>query len=407
MELAVYQSVQCCATLLQKEAKMDSPSMHYFPSLDEAPIAALLDSWRSACPLMGVFALLPEAEQGGVQRLQAVCAQHKVALVGAVFPALVESGEFRTQGLWLLRFDSMPYVALHENLPHDAAGAAQVAAQIGNQLRAQINDDPQVTLFLLFDALVPNISTLLDELYLQLANRVHYAGVNAGSETFQPIPCLFDNARIIQNGVLLMLLQPHLGAMLAHGYSAPPRMISATSTEGNRIRQIDWRPAFEVYQELVRAQSGVEVTRENFYQHAVHFPFGIIRANHEVLVRIPVALEEDGSLFCVGEVPANAVLTLLEAPKVDSQHTLQTLVQGLTKLNGELADSELLLFYCAGRRLHLGLDAATSELRQFAELTKATPIAGALSLGEIGSSLQWGYPLFHNATLVATRWNKS
>jgi hypothetical protein len=328
-------------------------------------------------------------------------------LVGAVFPALVESGEFRTQGVWLLRFDSMPFVSLHDNLPHDAAGAAQVAEQIGNQIRAQIKDDQQVTLFLLFDALVPNISTLLDELYLQLANRVHYVGANAGSETFQPMPCLFDNTRIIQNGVLLMLLQPHLGAMLAHGYGAPPRMISATSTEGNRIRQIDWRPAFEVYQELVRAQFGVEVTRENFYQHGVHFPFGIIRANHEVLVRIPVALEEDGSLFCVGEVPANAVLTLLEAPKVDSQHTLQTLVQGLTQLHGDLQDSEVLLFYCAGRRLHLGLEAATSELQQFGQLTKATPISGALSLGEIGSSLQWGYPLFHNATLVATRWDKA
>jgi len=385
---------------------MDSPSMDYFPSLDDAPIEALLESWRTAYPLMGVFALLPEAEQGGVARLQSVCAQHKVALVGAVFPALVESGEFRTRGLWLLRFDSMPYVALHENLPLDAAGAARVAEQIGSHIRAQINGDPQVTLFLLFDALVPNISTLLDELYLQLANRVHYAGANAGSETFQPMPCLFDNARTIQNGVLLMLLQPHLGAMLAHGYCAPPKMISATSTEGNRIRQIDWRPAFEVYQELVRAQSGVEVTRENFYQHAVHFPFGIIRANHEVLVRIPVALEEDGSLFCVGEVPANAVLTLLEAPKIDSPHTLQTLVQGLTELNGELAGSELLLFYCAGRRLHLGLEAASNELHQFTLRTRAAQVAGALSLGEIGSSLQWGYPLFHNATLVATRWDK-
>jgi len=386
---------------------MDSPGMHFFPNLDAAPIETLLDSWRNAFPSMGVLALLPEAEKGGVERLQAICAQREVTLVGAVFPALVESGEFRTQGVWLLRFDSMPFVSLHDNLPHDAAGAAQVAEQIGNQIRAQIKDDQQVTLFLLFDALVPNISTLLDELYLQLANRVHYVGANAGSETFQPMPCLFDNTRIIQNGVLLMLLQPHLGAMLAHGYGAPPRMISATSTEGNRIRQIDWRPAFEVYQELVRVQSGVEVTRENFYQHAVHFPFGIIRANHEILVRIPVALEEDGSLFCVGEVPANAVLTLLEAPKVDSQHTLQTLVQGLTQLHGDLQDSEVLLFYCAGRRLHLGLEAATSELQQFTQLTKATPISGALSLGEIGSSLQWGYPLFHNATLVATRWDKA
>jgi hypothetical protein len=184
-------------------------------------------------------------------------------------------------------------------------------------------------------------------------------------------------------------------------------MISATSTEGNRIRQIEWRPAFEVYQELVRAQSGVEVTRDNFYQHAVHFPFGIIRANHEILVRIPVALEEDGSLFCVGEVPANAVLTLLQAPKIDSQHTLQSLVSGLTELNGDLSGKELLLFYCAGRRLHLGLDAATGELRQFGQLTHAPFIAGALSLGEIGSSLQWGYPLFHNATLVATCWERN
>lgn len=384
---------------------MKLPGMHYFPVLDDAAILAVLDSWRAACPAMGVLALLPEAEHGGAERLQAVCAGSKVPLVGAIFPALVENSEFRTQGLWLLRFDSMPFVALHENLPHDPAGAALAAEQIGNQVRAQIDDNPQVTLFLLFDSLVPNISTLLDEIYLQLANRVHYVGANAGSETFQPMPCLFDNERIIQNGVLLMLLQPHLGATLAHGYNAPPKMISATSTDGNRIKQIDWRPAFDVYQELVRAQSGVEVTRENFYQHAVHFPFGIIRANHEVLVRIPVALEEDGSLFCVGEVPANAVLTLLEAPKVDSPQTLQSLVQGLAKINGDLAGSELFLFYCAGRRLHLGLDAATGELHQFSQLTRAAPVAGALSLGEIGSSLQWGYPLFHNATLVSARWN--
>ena len=384
---------------------MKLPSMQYFPVLDDATILAVLDSWRAAFPAMGVLALLPEAETGGAARVQAVCAQSKVPLVGAIFPALVEGGEFRTQGLWLLRFDTMPYVALHEDLPHDPAGAALAAERIGNQVRAHIDDNPHVTLFLLFDSLVPNISTLLDEIYLQLANRVHYVGANAGSETFQPMPCLFDNERITQNGVLLMLLQPHLGATLAHGYNAPPKMISATSTDGNRIKQIDWRPAFDVYQELVRAQSGVEVTRENFYQHAVHFPFGIIRANHEILVRIPVALEEDGSLFCVGEVPANAVLTLLEAPKVDSPQTLQALVQGLTRINGNLGGSELLLFYCAGRRLHLGLDAATGELHQFTQLTQAAPIAGALSLGEIGSSLQWGYPLFHNATLVSARWN--
>jgi hypothetical protein len=136
----------------------------------------------------------------------------------------------------------------------------------------------------------------------------------------------------------------------------------------------------------------------------VHFPFGIVRANHHVVVRIPVMLNEDGSLFCVGEVPANSVLTLLKSPAVNSQETLEVLTDGLAALNGNSADAELLLFYCAGRRMHLGLENATRELKEFAARTHAEQVAGALSLGEIGGSTLHGYPLFHNATLVAAHW---
>lgn len=383
---------------------MNTPAMHFAADLAEHALEGVLATWQSAHPRMGVLALLPEKEKEAVARLQAICARHNIPLVGAIFPALIADQAFCSGGAWLLRFDEMPYVALHAGLPHDAEGAARAADEIASGIRARIDDTPEVTLFLLFDAMVPNIGTLLDELYLRLANRVHYAGANAGSESFQPMPCLFDGTRIIQDGVLVMLLMPHHGAILSHGYAAPQHMISATSTEGNRIIQIDWRPAFDVYQELAQAQFGVSVTRDNFYQYAVHFPFGIVRANHEILVRIPVALEEDGSLFCVGEVPPNSVLALLEAPTVDSVHTLQTLADGLIEINGPLSGAEMLIFYCAGRRLHLGIDAASEELHKLAKLSQASQIAGALSLGEIGGSTKWGYPLFHNATLVAACW---
>ncbi|HEY5994693.1 MAG TPA: FIST C-terminal domain-containing protein, partial [Gallionellaceae bacterium] len=278
--------------------------------------------------------------------------------------------------------------------------------RIAADLVSHLGGNGETTLFLVFDAMVQNVATLLDELYLRLANRVHYMGVNAGSESFQPIPCLFDATSIVQRGVLAMLLPSHPGAVVEHGYSAPAQMITATSTEGNRIHQIDWRPAFEVYQEMARAQYGVEIDRQNFYQYAVHFPFGIMRANGTILVRIPVALEQDGSLFCVGEVPPNALLTLLKAPAVDSEHTIETLARGLTALAPPSAGNELLLFYCAGRRLHLGIEASESELRLLAKRVQAAQIAGALSLGEIGGATQWDYPLFHNATLVASWWGK-
>lgn len=378
--------------------------MRFVATVDEAALAAVLSEWKSQCPKLGVCALLPEALQDRVGLLQAACAQQAVPLVGAIFPALVKEGLFFTDGVWLLGFAEMPYFALYDNLPGSGAEAEQAAEKIAADVRAQIDHIPDLTLFLLFDAMVPNISTLLDYLYLQLANRVHYAGANAGSETFRPMPCLFDGARVVSNGLLLILLTHHKGAILEHGYHAPQRTLYATSTEGNKIAQIDWRPAFEVYQEMVRAQYDVEITRENFYELAVHFPFGIVRANHHVVVRIPVMLAEDGSLFCVGEVPPNAVLTLLERPSVDSNETLRVLVEGLNALNGDPAGTELLLFYCAGRRMHLGIELASTELDEFANRTRAAQIAGALSLGEIGGSTLHGYPLFHNATLVAARW---
>jgi len=385
-------------------AKLDM--MHYLTKVDDVAIGGVLADWQMRYPNLGVCALLPEADKAGVAVLQDVFTRRNIPLVGGIFPALVNDGEFCSGGVWLLCFEEMPYFALRGDLPSDAAGAERAAGEIAADIRTHLDNTPDITLFMLFDAMVPNIGTLLDNLYLHLANRVHYAGGNTGSETFQPMPCLFDSQRVVQNGVLLMLIKNHYGAILEHGYGVPAETVYATSTVGNRISQIDWRPAFEVYQELVREQYEVEITAENFYQYAVHFPFGIVRANHHVVVRIPVMLAEDGSLFCVGEVPENSVLTLLEAPSVDSNETMRVLTEGLASLNGGPAGAELLLLYCAGRRMHMGLGPATAELQEFVKRTKSVRVAGAVSLGEIGGSTVNGYPLFHNATLVASRWHK-
>ncbi len=382
----------------------EASRMHYLPQVEEGAIERKLVELQALYPGLGVCALLPESEKEKVAVLQTVCAKKQVPLVGGIFPALVKDGHFLTSGVWLLCFKETPYFALYEDLPTDTAEADTAAEKIANDIRAQIDHVPDMTLFMLFDAMVPNIGTLLDNLYLHLANRVHYAGANAGSETFQPMPCLFDGTRVVQNGLLLMLLTPHKGAILEHGYHANPHTSYATSTNGNCISQIDWQPAFNVYQELVREHYGEEVTAENFYQYGVHFPFGIVRANHHVVVRIPVMLADDGALFCVGEVPANSVLTLLKAPTVRSVETLHNLNEGLKALNGDIEDAELLLFYCAGRRMHLGGEMASTELEAFAGLTQAARVSGALSLGEIGGSTVQGYPLFHNATLVTLRW---
>jgi hypothetical protein len=206
----------------------------------------------------------------------------------------------------------------------------------------------------------------------------------------------------VQGGIATVLLRGVRGAVLEHGYRMPDKLITATSTDGNRIIQIDWRPAFEVYQTLARTLHHVEITAESFYRFGVHYPFGIVRANGNLLVRIPVALEPDGSLFCVGEVPPHSVLTLLAAPLVDSAKTIERVARGLRELAPGATD--VLAFYCAGRKLHVGDPAAEQELRDLAGRTEARRVGGALSLGEIGTMGVGSYPLFHNATIVAAAW---
>ncbi|HPT49076.1 MAG TPA: FIST N-terminal domain-containing protein [Accumulibacter sp.] len=382
---------------------MNEPRPLYCGRPDTAGLSDSLRDWRSAGMPGGALVLLPEAEKDRLPSIQAVLAAEGIAHVGAIFPALVKDDGFLREGALLLPFDRLPATALIPSLPADAAAAAR---RIADAVEPHIagNGTTQSTLFMIFDAMVPTIGSILDALYLRLADRVAYAGVNAGSETFQPMPCLFDSRESVSGGVLCLLLPDGRGAVLDHGYDAPQDIVTATATEGNRVIGIDWRPAFEVYREQVRGLYDVDLNRENFYEYATHFPFGILLANNDVVVRIPVALEDDGSLFCVGEVPANSMLTLLNAPRIDSVRSVNRLAALLREGFGGVGERHLLTFYCAGRHLHLGAD-SRRELGRLREETRAPALVGALSLGEIGSLTPWGYPLFHNATLVCRPWN--
>lgn len=363
----------------------------WITNLDTAGIDAVLAGGDH------VLVFLPEAEVAKVGWLQAMCRDRGIGVAGAIFPEILVDDGLKKSGAIVIKVSGAPAPLLIDTVadPESVAGTAhRLAAYVDD---CQTDDQP-ATLFTVFDALVPNIATHLDQWYLELADRVSYVGANAGNERFTPAPCLFDGERFIAGGLLVQLLPGHPGAALSHGYGVPEQVISATSSQGNCISQIDWRPALDVYADLMRSQYGVEITRENFYSHAVHFPFGILRADGEVLVRIPVALDDQGQIFCVGEIPANSMLTLLDA-RAGALKAPALLAAELEQGKVCCRGHDLILFYCAGRRMHMG-EAVGWELADIVARTGACHLYGALSLGEIGSDRAGGYPFFHNATLV-------
>ena len=368
--------------------------------LDVVSIEQVLDQWFADQTTGGLIALLPEAEKDQLPILQRVCRERSIPLFGGIFPALIDGARFINHGVCLLPFPAMPPAFL---IPA-ADGAEAIGLAVRRGLATLPAGTAKPTLFLMFDGMLPNIASLLEEIYFALANRVDYAGVNAGSESFQPMPCLFDQNQLIGAGVMGVLLPGDVKTVLEHGFVQPERAMSATASQGNRVVTIDWRPAFEVYQAMIKTEYGIDLTAENFYQYAVHFPFGILRASGEIVVRIPVALADDGSLFCVGEVPENSVLVLLKSPEAGGNACLERLAKDLDFASAGSSGHRLLAFYCAGRRMHLGV-AAETELAELCALAQVSELAGALSLGEIGSTQRGGYPVFHNATLVCRPWS--
>jgi len=368
----------------------------FFETFNHSKVSDALNTWLQACPDAGVYALVAESSRDVVGDLQKICNELEVPIVGGVFPELMHTSIFAREGFLLVRMDEMPNYILTEQVQDE-----QAIEKLATQIEVKLNNKPNHrSLFLLFDAMVGNIGTILDQLYLRLADRVQYSGINAGSETFQPMPCLFDGKNLIGNGVLAMLMPVFGESEINHGYAMPKEMIAATATSGNCIHSIDWMPAFEVYKKMANEIYDVEINEENFYTFGAHFPFGIVLANGDVLVRIPVALSDKGELYCVGEVPSNSILTLMDTDKDILLSATKTFAQQLPKseING-------LIYYCAGRRMHLGVVDATAELDVISG--ECGDFVGALSLGEIGMAHNQGYPYFHNAAQVFSPWWKA
>ena len=132
--------------------------------LDPVTIAQTLTEWQASYPQMGVMALLPEAEKGQLPILQTCCRQFGVPLIGAIFPALVTAQGFRSDGVWLFRFDTMVPRFLLPDIATSGLDAADRLADATRGLLAQQGaDSAKFTLYLMFDGLIPTIASIIDD----------------------------------------------------------------------------------------------------------------------------------------------------------------------------------------------------------------------------------------------------
>ena len=348
------------------------------------------------CSLM---ILACEADHWSRQDLDPMLRSLDIPVYGGVFPSIIHNARLHRTGTLVVGFPHSLDVSVVSGLADRQAIEPQLAKLAPVLERA-------VSVLGLVDGLSANLETLVECLYGVLGVRTPMVGGGAGHLDLIQRPCLFSNQGMLEDSALLVSLPMRIGRGIAHGWQMLSGPFLVTQSSGNVLKQLNYRPALEVYRDEIEANSEADFSASDFFSISKTYPLGIESVDGEFLVRDPIKCDGD-ALVCVGEVPENAAIHLL---KGDVAHLIAAagcaaqaaLAERQKKSSTDSPEPAVaLVFDCISRCLFLGKEFAEEleEIRR--ELPGVECMVGALTIGEIASSRRGLIELMNKSTLVA------
>jgi hypothetical protein len=314
-----------------------------------------------------------------------------IPLFGGIFPEIIYGREKLKKGTIVAGFSTKLDI-------HIISKLSDMDIEYEDVIDREISDAGDTrTMFVLVDGFSKRISGLIDSLFNVFGLEFNYIGGGAGSLSFEQKPCLFTNKGLIQDSAVLAMLNMESGIGVSHGWEKVSGPYRVTEADRNIIKTLDWRPAFEVYREIVEKDSGRIFTEDNFFDIAKCYPFGISKLGAEKIVRDPFMVGEGNSLVCVGEVPQESVVDILTGDLSSLVNAARNaLALGKDAYKGSSPYKTTLFIDCISRVLFLE-DKFIEELD--AVFDEKVPLIGALTIGEIANSGK-DYLEFYNKTAV-------
>ena len=263
---------------------------------------------------------------------------------------------------------------------------------------AEHTDFPFRCALVLTDALAGYTDDMIHELTVRTGGTYQLFGGGAADEAQFQQTHVFCGTEVHDDAVvaLEMLSKRPIGLGVRHGWepSGPP--LRVTEADGNRVISLNATSAGDVFHAHAEA-TGQVFKRDDPLPFFLHNVIGIDTGDGYKL-RVPLSLNDDGSVSCAAAVPAGATVRMMVA-SADSacQAASEASHAALAALKGApLAGS--LLFDCAATRLRLGR-AFGDELKAVADSLGSTNFAGCNTYGQIART-EGQFSGFHNCTAV-------
>lgn len=288
---------------------------------------------------------------------------------------LALNGDFKAKTTLVKKLDENPY---------------STGEQAGRELLSSGIKDG--TVIVMPDGFQSNVSEMLRGLYNAMGPGFQYTGGGAGDnlkffKTYQ-----FTEKECSENALAAALVSGiDWGISIGHGWLPTGEPLVITEADGKCVYEIDGIAAFTEYSNRLG-----NISKDDFPSKAMLHPLGFPDISNHYIIRDPLKVNSDNSIFFVTEIPTQAVGYIMDC-------NIESLVNTAYKTAGKAAEiinrpSFVLLFDCISRYLLMGNN-FQKEINMIKQVFKDdVPILGALTFGEIGSYAR--VPLFHNKTTI-------
>lgn len=327
--------------------------------------------------------------RGELPDLLVALRRKSIRACGGIFPGLIVGAQTNDEGIVAIRLPE----GSREYLAHLGAKAITWQAPL-----LPLTSDGPASATILVDSQAPNISGLLENIYDHYGGRISHIGAGTGFPDLRQAPSIFTAEGLQDSAALLLIIPRSATVQVRHGWRRVAGPFVASRTSNNRIQELNWEPAGDVYhREIARLSSTPGEKADSSGYFAAH-PLCIAREDGEDVMRDPLHITAANELVVLSDVTENAVMYLAEGDGDSLAEAARFAVDDC----GNPRDVErCLVIECFSRALLLGTDFAR-ELGLVADRVACftdTPMEGVLGLGEIASNGQRCLE-FHNKTFA-------
>lgn len=284
----------------------------------------------------------------------------------------------------------------------------EAGAKLGELIKAK--EDPELKILMIMpDSLNGNGAQVLHGVLDVLGKHFPVVGGSPGDDqqfkkTFQ-----YLDDKVYSGAVLAIGLAGKfkMGVGVKHGWIPIGKHRKVTKAEGTILYELDGQPAINIYRDYFGQEEADNLKKESFPKFAITYPLGMqLEGNDDIVIRDPIAVDDNGSLICGGEIVDGSDIRLVVGSHEDAVKAGNASGKMAMEQLAGAKPKAILLFECMSRHALSG-DRAWEEIESIQQAVgKDVPLLGFYTYGEQApingevQNLEKCNSAFHNKTAV-------